>query len=330
MKPSLRIVGALLGLVLFAGTACATTPDRRMAVTFDDLPWASLDPTTPLPATGSVPPAIAAAHARLLASLVATKVPAVGFVNAARLGVHGEQQADRVALLQAWLDAGLALGNHTASHVDLHAVGLAAYEQDLLAGDAPLRALLAARGQAPQWFRHPYLRTGRTLAEKAALGQFLADHGYRIAPVTITSSDWIWAAAYRKALERNDAPLQQKLREAYVPYLLRTVVYFEGRSRALLGHELPQVLLLHANELNADTFDAFAAAVHERGYRFVTLDDALRDPAYARPDAYTGPLGTSWLHRWAMADGKPWTFWDGQPTSPKWVLDLAGTPPGSE
>jgi len=329
MRPSLRIIGAFLGL-LFAGLACAATPDRRMAVTFDDLPWASLDPTTPLPATGSVPPGIGAAHARLLAKLVAAKVPATGFVNASRLLVHGQQQADRVALLQAWLDAGLVLGNHTASHVDLHAVGLAAYEQDILAGDAPLRALLAPRGQAPQWFRHPWLRTGRTLAEKAALGQFLADHGYRVAPVTITSSDWIWAAAYRKALERADAATQRKLREAYVPYLLRTVAYFEGRSQALLGHELPQVLLLHANELNAETFDALVEGLRTRGYRFVTLDEALRDPAYQRPDAYTGPLGTSWLHRWAMAEGRSWTFWNGQPTSPKWVLDLADVPADSE
>jgi peptidoglycan/xylan/chitin deacetylase (PgdA/CDA1 family) len=329
MRLGLRIVGVLLGLWL-AGLACAAVPDRRMAITFDDLPWASLDPTTPLPATSSVPPAIGAAHARLLATLVAAKVPAIGFVNASRLIVHGQPQADRVALLQAWLDAGLVLGNHTASHVDLHAVGLAAYEQDIVAGDAPLRALLSPRGQVPQWFRHPYLRTGRTLAEKAALEQFLADHGYRIAPVTVTSSDWIWAAAYRKALERDDAATQRKLRDAYVPYLLRTVAYFEGRSQALLGRELPQVLLLHASELNADTFDALANGLRTRGYRFVTLDEALRDPAYQRPDAYTGPLGTSWLHRWAMAEGRPWTFWNGQPTSPKWVLDLAGVPAGSE
>ena len=324
-----RIAATLLGLLL-AGLACAADADRRIAVTFDDLPWASLDPTTPLPAIGSVPTEVRDAQARLLAGLRAAGIPAVGFVNGSRLIARGTRQADRVALLQAWRDAGVALGNHTASHLDLHAVGLAAYERDILAGDAPLRTLLAPRGEAPRWFRHPYLRTGRTLAEKAALADFLDAHGYRIAPVTVTTSDWIWAAAYRRAMQQHDMAAAKRLRDAYVPYLLRTVDYFEGRSMVLLKYRLPQVLLLHANELNADTFDAFAAAVHERGYRFVTLDDVLRDPAYARPDAYTGPLGTSWLHRWAMADGKPWTFWDGQPTSPKWVLDLAGTPPGSE
>lgn len=329
MKLGLRICGALFGLLL-AGLACAATPDRRIAITFDDLPWASLDPDTPLPATGTVPPDIAAAHARLLARLEEAKVPAIGFVNASRLIVHGKAQADRIALLQAWRDAGFALGNHTASHLDLHAVGLAAYEQDILTGDAPVRAVLAPRGEVPHWFRHPYLRTGRTAEEKAALSAFLDAHGYRIAPVTVTNSDWIWAAAYRKALQRGDEATARRLRDAYVPYLLRTVGYFEGRSRVLLGYELPQVMLLHANALNADTFDALVAGLRSRGYRFVALDEALRDPAYQRPDAYTGALGTSWLHRWAMAAGKPWTFWNGQPTSPKWVTDLAGVSADAE
>lgn len=330
MRLGLRIACVLFGLLL-AGLACAAPPaDRRIAVTFDDLPWASLDPTTPLPATGSVPPAIATAQARLLAKVVQAKTPAIGFVNASRLESHGQVQADRVALLRAWHEAGIALGNHTARHVDLHVVGLQAYEQDILAGDAPVRALLAPRGETPHWFRHPWLRTGRTLEEKAALAAFLDAHGYRIAPVTVTNSDWIWAAAYRVLLDRADVAMQEKLRAAYVPYLLRTADYFEGRSQALLGYALPQVLLLHANELNADTYDALVAGLRARGYRFVDLDEALRDPAYQRPDTYTGAVGTSWLHRWAMAAGKPWTFWDGQPTSPKWILDLAGVPADSE
>lgn len=329
MGLGLRICGALLGMLL-AGVASAAPPDRRIALTFDDLPWASLDPTTPLPASGSVPPDIATAQAHLIARLVEAKAPAIGFVNTSRLIAHGQLQPDRVALLQAWRDAGLALGNHTASHLDLHAVGLAAYEQDILAADAPLRTLLALRGETPHWFRHPFLRTGRTVDEKTALTNFLDAHGYRIAPVTVTSSDWIWAAAYGKALQRGDTETAQRLRDAYVPYLLRTVDYFEGRSQVLLGYAVPQVMLLHANALNADTFDALAAGLRTRGYRFVDLDEALRDPAYQRPDAYMGALGTSWLHRWAMAAGRPWTFWNGQPTSPKWVLDLAGVTADAE
>jgi hypothetical protein len=40
----------------------------------------------------------------------------------------------------------------------------------------------------------------------------------------------------------------------------------------------------------------------DRGYRFVSLEDALADPVYRSPDKY---LDTSdWLGRWAFSKGK--------------------------
>lgn len=313
-----------------ATTTAAADPDRRIAVTFDDLPWASLEPTTPLPMRGSVPSRIATASARLVRAIQDAGTPAIGFVNSARLLAHGQAQADRVAMLDAWLDAGLELGNHTATHVDLHAVGVQAYEDDILACDRALRPLLAARGRQPQWFRHPYLRTGRTLEEKAVMDAVLGSHGYRIAPVTVTGSDWIWAAAYARALDSGDAAIRAKLRAQYVPYLLRMVDYFEHRSIGLLGYALPQVMLLHANALNADTYPDFVAGLRARGYRFVGIDEAMRDPAYRRADEFTGALGTSWIHRWAIAAGWSWKFYGGAPATPQWVIALAGVPTGSE
>jgi hypothetical protein len=71
------------------------------------------------------------------------------------------------------------------------------------------------------------------------------------------------------------------------------------------------------------TFAELIAATRRRGYRFVTLDEALQDPAYARPDGYNGRFGPSWLHRWAMAEKKPKQFYAGEPVVPRWVLALA-------
>ena len=109
-------------------------------------------------------------------------------------------------------------------------------------------------------------------------------------------------------------------------YLLRMASYFERKSIELLGHAMPQVLLLHANALNADTYPDLVAGLRARGYRFVDIDEAMRDPAYRRGDEFTGALGTSWIHRWAIAAGKSWKFYGGEPTSPQWVVDLAALP----
>ena len=53
--------------------------------------------------------------------------------------------------------------------------------------------------------------------------------------------------------------------------------FFEEVSRKATGREIPQVLLLHANALNADRFGALADALVRRGYRFVPLAQALED-----------------------------------------------------
>ena len=312
----------LLSASTFAGASgTQAPPDRRIAITIDDLPWQRMART---PAAD-----LQRRHAQLIAQLRQADAPVTGFVNEGKLEVDGKVQPARVAMLRDWLDTGAELGNHTYGHVDLHAVGMAAYQADILRGERQLRPLLAERGTTPRWFRHPYLRAGRTPDDKAAVAAFLQTHGYRIAPVTVDNGEWVWAFAYARVLDGEvDVPSREdvlaRLRRGYVPYMLNKVDYFEQQSQRLLGYTLPQVWLLHANELNAVAFAELVAGVRRRGYRTVTLDEAMADPAYARVDGYSGRFGPSWLHRWAMAEQRPKDFYAGEPVVPQWVLDLAG------
>jgi peptidoglycan/xylan/chitin deacetylase (PgdA/CDA1 family) len=312
----------VLLLSTLAWSVHAAEPDRRIAITIDDLPWQRMDKTPPAE--------LASRHAQLMAQLKQAGVPVVGFVNEGKLEVDGQVQPARVAMLRDWLEAGHELGNHTHGHLDVHAVGLPAFQQDILDGERVLRPLLAERGRVPRWFRHPYLRAGRTPEDRATLSAFLGEHGYRIAPVTVDNGEWVWAFAYANVIDgRPDtaerAATLERLRRGYIPYMLNKVDYYEQQSQALLGYALPQVWLLHANELNAAAYADLVAGVQRRGYRVVTLDEAMRDPAYARgEDGYNGRYGPSWLHRWAMAEKKPKDFFAGEPVVPGWVLALAG------
>ena len=51
----------------------------------------------------------------------------------------------------------------------------------------------------------------------------------------------------------------------------------------------------------------------------LTLYQALRDPAYASPDRYVGDAGITWLHRWAITQGRRGAVFAGEPEVPKWV-----------
>ena len=84
-----------------------------------------------------------------------------------------------------------------------------------------------------------------------------------------------------------------------------TVAFFEKRTRDVLGRDIPHVLLLHMNAINADTLDDVLKMLERRGYRFITMDKALRDPAYAQADTYVGRDRLSWIHRWGLAKGMP-------------------------
>ena len=115
----------------------------------------------------------------------------------------------------------------------------------------------------------------------------------------------------------------KQVADAYVPYMEAKFAYYENQSNKLFGRDIKQVLLVHANAINADHFKDIVAMLQKRGYKFITLEDALSDKAYASPDSYSGPGGISWLDRWALTRGVPKDFFEGEPQTPAFVLKLA-------
>ncbi|WP_412068971.1 polysaccharide deacetylase family protein [Rubrivirga sp. IMCC43871] len=308
-------------VVLVASGACAQAPTpkaetseetpvaRTIALTVDDLPVGRRH---------------ALAHDQrvtrdLLAQIAEAGVPATAFVNEGKLDVAGERAA-REAMLQAWVDAGHDLGNHTYDHPSLFDTPLAAFQEEVRRGDVVTNRLLAARGDSVRYFRHPFLNVGPDLETKRAFEAWLADEGYTIAPVTHDNAEYIYALAYDRAADRGDVALQARIADAYLVYMDSTASYFEALGHELFGRELAHVLLVHANALNADHLGRLVAVFRRRGYTFVTLDDALADPVYASDDTYTGRAGMSWLQRWAITRGVPLTS---EPHPDDWVEAIA-------
>jgi hypothetical protein len=187
---------------------------------------------------------------------------------------------------------------------------VAYYERDILKADAVLRPIIEAHGQKLEYFRYPFLRAGPTAGIKHAIADFLADHHYRNAPVTFDDSDYMFAALYTRP------EFHARVTKEYVPYLESVVAFFERRSVEVVGREFPQILLLHASELNSRMLPDILEMFRGRGYRFISLDEALRDDAYRLPENYVGRGGFSWIHRWSITKGMPNR---GEPDEPDWV-----------
>lgn len=307
------IIFSILGFMTFSSSIKAQKSERFIAVTIDDLPVVS--PRTDLKTRQEI-------TKNLLAKVTKAKVPAIGFVNEAKLYTAEKRDEAQIDLLRSWLSANLELGNHTFSHMSLHDNSLEDYKANILKGEIVTKELLQAKSMKMRYFRHPYLWTGLSMEIKNDLGAFLSEHNYTIAPVTIDNSDWIFASAYEKTLAKNDKKLMKRIGAAYVSYMEAKTDYWERQSVKLFGREIKQILLIHANQLNSEYFDDIAKMLKKRKYKFVTLENALNDEAYKLPDTFVKRNGISWLHRWAIAKGKENILPD-EPKTPDFVLKAA-------
>jgi peptidoglycan/xylan/chitin deacetylase (PgdA/CDA1 family) len=287
-----------LAAALLAATAMLSA--REVAITIDDLPRGG-------DGGGQSYEAIRAMTVRLLTSFRDEKIQLTGFVNAGRNKLTPEELRK---ILNLWLDAGADLGNHTWSHADLSTTSVAAFEEEIRKDDAFLRPTVEGRGKRLEFFRYPFLHAGATAESKSAIEKYLHDHGYRNAPVTFDDSDYMFAAAFLKP------ELTARVEREYVPYLESVIAWFEKRSVEVAGREFPQILLIHASELNSLKMPEILTMFRRRGYAFVSLDRALQDEVYRLPENYVGRGGFSWIHRWSRAKGMPNA---GEPDEPEWV-----------
>ena len=251
-------------------TACATVapnaPQPEIAITVDDLP-----------VHGSYPPGATPQQVsdQMLAAFKAAGVSNVyGFANAVK--VQDQPETERV--LQGWRSAGMMLGNHGWSHRSLGDMSLAEFEHELVK-DEPV--LAKAAGQSDwRWFRYPFLDEGKDAKQRAAGRQVLANHGYRVAAVSMSFGDWQWTAPYARCMAGHDSAAVAELERMYLAAAQESIAASRDAARKLLGRDIPYVLLMHVSAMSAHMMPQLIALYRTAGFRFVSLPQAESDPVY--------------------------------------------------
>jgi peptidoglycan/xylan/chitin deacetylase (PgdA/CDA1 family) len=239
---------------------------QQLAVTWDDLP-----------AHGPLPPGETRVEIaqKIIAAMQQAKLPPVyGFVN----GVQTQNEPASTPVLQLWRDAGLPLGNHTWSHMNLNTNPLADWERDVTRNEPMLRKYM---GDADwRWLRYPYLAEGDTAPKRAAERRFLASRGYKIASVTMSFGDYLYNEPYARCVSKKDSAAIAQLETSYLAAADAAIVYSRSMSKALYGHDIPYVLLMHVGAFDARMLPRLLALYRERGFSFVTLEEAESAPFY--------------------------------------------------
>lgn len=278
----------VLSLVLLLATLpLRAETGRPLLVSVDDLPFATVrlhpDPAERERITRA-----------LLDVLKKHKIPAVGLVIGQNI------EADR-RLFDLWLEAGYELGNHSHRHLNYTRTGAQEYVADVEAGRRELAAALG--GRKVRFFRFPFLREGDTGAKLDAMRTYLAESGQRNLPVTIDTQDWSFEEPWVEARKKGDERALARIGEEYQQSLQLEVRTYESLGDELFGRPVPQILLLHANEVGAAQWDRLFTWLEERGYRFANVDEVLADPAFAKPHRYVSHFGSSLWDRLAAEQG---------------------------
>jgi peptidoglycan/xylan/chitin deacetylase (PgdA/CDA1 family) len=214
-------------------------------------------------------------NAALLAALKKHQVSAALFVT---LG-NGADKPEGLALARAWGEAGHALGNHTVTHLDLNAkeVTLKHYQDEVLACDRVIRLL---PGYKP-WFRFTFLREGDMPEKRDGMKAFLKSVGYRNAYVSLDTSDWRLDGALESVLTKNPKADVAPFRAAYLSHLRQRAEAYRDLSRRLFGRDVPQVLLLHHNLINALFLNEVIQQFKGMGWRITSPEAAFQDFVYS-------------------------------------------------
>jgi peptidoglycan-N-acetylglucosamine deacetylase len=276
--------------VLVAFFALLPAQAQQIAFTWDDLP-----------AHGPLPPGETRVEIgrKLISAMKAEHLPPVyGFMNGAFL----EHEPAAAPMLTEWRAAGFQLGNHTWSHMNLNTSALADWEADLEKNEPMLEKY--AQGGDWRWLRFPFLAEGDTPEKHAEMREFLAARGYKIADVTMSFGDYMWNEPYARCAAKNDTAAIAQLETSYLDAAAADADFRRAMAKALFGHDIPYVLLMHVGAFDARMLPRLLKLYREKGFTFVTLQDAEKDPFYrvdvdlsspAEPDSLEGAMHANGL-----------------------------------
>ncbi len=288
-----------LALIVVVCTSVHPCSAQRIAFTWDDLPAHSALP----PNESRLRIIQAIIHAMQAEHLP----PAYGFIN----GIGMKREPGTEAVLLAWRAAGLPLGNHTWSHINLDDHTASEFESEIQKNEPQLEALMGAEDW--RWFRFPFLAEGKDADKRDQIRAYLAAHRYRVAGVTMSFGDYAWNEPYARCVAKHDEAAISGLEARYLEAADNALTYARRMAKQRYGREIPYVLLMHVGAFDARMLSRLIALYQRRGASFVTLEQAQADPVYRSDMDLNLPADPTALKAKA--------------TTPKLGISLSPTPP---
>lgn len=193
------------------------------------------------------------------------KITATGFI------IAKEVRPDNWEMLHKFRDAGFGLGNHTYSHANLNKLKTREYIQEIKEADSLLLPVLTE----PKYFRYPYLAMSSGNKKNKILC-YLEKHHYQVAPITIDSKDFVFNQRLLSVPELGRRTYLEELKPFYLDFIWQQTLKAEEHTQYHHNQDQAQILLIHANLLNAYVLPDIIKLYKHNGYTFVSLENALK------------------------------------------------------
>lgn len=290
-----------------------STKDKKIAIGFVSLP--------PIDRSNDAPKDADATARLVIAALGKHKVPAVGFVNGTNISDGEKFYLVRANIVRLWRDAGLEVGIGNFKHIKFFDTPYDEYVAGVEKNETVVRKLLAEKNLPLKYFSYPFLNTGKSTEEKVRFEAWLKTRTLRSIPYTIDNQEWVYSYAYDTARMDNDVNTMAEVRVEFIKYMEQMFDHYEAYSQDMFGRQIAQTMVLKPSRLVADSSDDLFGMIQRRGYKFVSMDEALKDEAYNTQENFVGSAGISWFERWTMKQGKPlrdeprvdasvWNIWE--------------------
>lgn len=287
--------GLLPALAAMLALAAPAHAQKRIALTFDDVPRQAGAFMTPDQRTEALIAALRRAGVR----------QAAFFVNPEHF--DNDDGANGRAHIRAYVAAGHVIANHSYSHPHLSALTARAY----LANIDRAQAWLGRQRGDRMWFRFPFLdEGGRDKAKRDAVRRGLKARHLKNGYVTVDGADWNMEANTVLAMRARKPIDMAALRDLYVETMVGAADSDNALAVKTLGRSPAHVILLHETDLAALFIEDVVKALRADGWEIVTADEAYADPIAAQAATVDPPSSQGTLtEALAWVKGLPAPRW---------------------
>lgn len=186
-----------------------------------------------------------------------------------------------MSLLRRWVAGGNVVGNLTFSRRRIKNNAPQAFIEDAARGEQFLAPLHKESKSAKKYFRFPFLKTSHDPATRDQIEAYLETNQYTDVPATIEVPTDAFSEIYCAALARGDNTCANLTKEHFKKLLLDSTLKARSIARRRAGGEVKHILMLKTGQFLCDNLGEILAWYKSLGVKFITVDEALTDPAYS-------------------------------------------------